>query len=123
MEQIPAIESVFAFATRWPIVISIVVAGAAAWFLTLVLERYFLPIAHDSNTLRHQKGATFIGNATVAAFFTTILWDAFVPEVPLLTRLGVSFVAGIVTAFVYPILAKLATARWPAIGSAWAPRE
>lgn len=121
--SIPSVESVLSFAGRWPILLSIIVAGAAAWFLTLVLERYFLPTVHDPEALRHQKGATFLVNAVLAALFTTLLWDALVPDVPLVTRLEVSFVAGIVTAFLYPILAKLATNRWPAIGSAWGPRE
>lgn len=121
--NIPSIESVLAFAGRWPILLSIIVAGAAAWFLTLIVERYFLPTVHDPEKLRHQKGATFLINWGLAALFTTILWDALVGDVPLVTRLEVSVVAGIVTAFLYPILAKVATARWPSIGSAWGPRE
>lgn len=123
MDQIPAVESVLAFATRWPIMLSIVVAGAAGWILALMVERYWFDTTSDPVRRRHQKLWTFLLNWGAAAGFTTLLWDALVAEVPLLTRLEVSIVTGIVTAFVYPILARLATNRWPAIGSAWGPRE
>jgi len=121
--SIPSVESVLAFAGRWPILLSIVVAGAAGWILTLVVERYFLPTVHDPEAIRHQKGATFVINWALGTLLTSILWDALVDDVPLVTRLEVSVVAAIVTAFLYPILARLATAKWPAIGSAWQPRE
>lgn len=117
------IENVLSFAGRWPILLSIVVAGAAGWMLTLMLERYALPIAHDDETRRHQKLATFLANIVLAAGLTTILWDALEPTASLVTRLEVSIVAAIITSFVYPILARLATKRWPEIGSAWGPRE
>jgi len=43
--------------------------------------------------------------------------------VPVRVTLAVSFVVGAVTAFAYPILARVATAKWPAIGSAWKAPE
>jgi hypothetical protein len=121
--DIPSIESVLDFAARWPVVLSIIVAGAAGWILTLILERYFLPTVETAEDVRHQKGVTFVLNWLLATIFTTILWDALEPQASLVTRLEVSIVAGIITAFVYPMLARVATKRWPEIGSAWSPRE
>lgn len=121
--SIPTVESVLQFATRWPALVAIIVGGLAAWFVTIVVERYFMPTAHDPDTLRHQKGATFILNWLLGGAFSSALWHAFVAGVPVRVTTVVSFVVGAVTAFAYPILAKLATNRWPAIGSAWQARE
>jgi len=121
--SIPTVESVLAFAGRWPILLSIVVAGAAGWILALMVERYWFDTTSDPAVRRHQKFGTFVLNWIAAAGFTSALWDALVPDVPLVTRLEVSVVAAVVTAFAYPILAKLATNRWPAIGSAWSPQD
>ncbi|MDX2059914.1 MAG: hypothetical protein SFV24_19045 [Gemmatimonadales bacterium] len=111
------------FALRWPILLSIVVAGAAGWIFALMVERYGFDTTDDPTELRHQKLITFGLNWAASTGFTTLLWDALVPEVPLGTRLEVSVVASVLTAFTYPILARLATKRWPDIGSAWSPRE
>lgn len=121
--NIPAIESVLSFAGRWPVLLSIVVAGAAGWIITLMVERYLLDVATDDRTRRHQKFGTFALNCGLSALLTTIMWDALVADVSLLTRLEVSAVAAVVTSFLYPVLAALATKRWPSIGSAWGPRE
>lgn len=117
------IETVLAFAGRWPILLSIVVAGAAGWMLTLVVERYFLPMVSAPEAVRRQKGFTFVLNWLLAAGATTLLLHALVPESRLVTRVEVALVSSLITAFVYPILARLATKRWPDIGSAWVVRE
>ena len=119
--NIPAIESVLSCAGRWPVLVSIVVAGAAGWIITLMVERYLLEVATTDRARRRQKFGTFLLNCGLSALLTTIMWDALVADVSLLTRLEVSAVAAVVTAFLYPVLAALATKRWPSIGSAWSP--
>ena len=121
--SIPTVESVLQFATRWPALLAIVIGGLAAWFVTIVAERYFMPTAHDPETIRHQKGGTFVLNWLLGGAFSSLLWHAFVAGVPLRVTTVVSFIVGAVTAFVYPILARLATEKWPSIGSAWQARE
>jgi len=120
---LPDIESVLTFAGRWPALLSIVVGGLAAWVVALVVERYFMPTAHDPDTVRHQKGLTFVLNWLLGGTFSSLLWHALVVGVPVRVTLAVSFVVGAVTAFAYPILARVATAKWPAIGSAWKAPE
>lgn len=121
--DIPTLETIFAFAGRWPALLSIAIGGLAAWAVALVVERYFFPTVHDPDAVRHQRGATFLLNWLLGGVFSSLLWHALVAGVPLRVTLAVSFVVGAVTAFVYPILARWATAKWPAIGSAWQPRE
>lgn len=123
MEQIPMFESVIAFASRHPQLLAIVVATLAAWIVALMVERYWLDTTADPKVVRHQKFGTFLLNVFLAGVLTPLLWNALAPAATWDVMLPASLVVGIITAFIYPILARVATNRWPSIGTAWMPRE
>lgn len=118
-----AIDSILNWAATRPVLLSLVLAGAAAFFVTLVVERYLLPTVHDPDALRRQKGATFLLCVVLSAVLDVAMWWALAPGAALGARIAVSVVAGILTSFLYPIVARWASQRWPSIGSAWVPRE
>lgn len=119
MDTIGTADRIVQFALRWPALLSIVVAGAAAHVLVVVVERFLLPEVHDPAALRTQRGIVFLITAALAMLLTASLWAVLVPDVPLVARLVVSGIAAILTAAAYPILGRIATSRWPDIGSAW----
>lgn len=117
------IDSVLNWLGSRPVLASLLLAGAAAFFLTLVVERYFLATTTDPERIRRQKGITFLLCVVLSAVLDVALWWALAPGAALGTRVAVSVVAGILTSFLYPIVARWASQRWPSIGSAWMPRE
>ena len=117
------VEAVLAFAARHPELLAILVGGLAAWIIALMYERYWLDTTADPVRIRHQKFGTFVLNVLLASALTPLLWNALDKAATWDVMLPASLVTGVITAFVYPILARVATNRWPSIGSAWVPRE
>lgn len=107
--------------THQPDLVCLLVGGLSAFFLTVALERYFLPTTIDPDVRRNQQGLTFIVCWLASATFSALMWWALDPADPLGVRVIVSLIVGVLTTSLYPALARFLTARYPLIGSAWTP--
>lgn len=103
----------------YPDLFILLLGGLIGYVLTLMLERYFLPIVQDPEAKRHQKGATFIFCWIVSGTASVLLWGALDPAKPLYARVVIGYLVNALTFLVYPVLARMATNKWPAIGTAW----
>lgn len=117
------IERWITWAATHGVLLALVVGSFVGWTVTLALERYFLPTAHDAEIRRRQKGLTFLFCWAACGTCMALMWWALDSTTPAGVRLVVSCVTGAVPFTVYPILARVATRRVPEIGTAWARPE
>lgn len=103
--------------------LALVVGSFAGWTLTLALERYFLPNAQEPDTRRRQRGLTFVFCWLACGTCMALMWWALDSTTAAGVRLVVSYVTGALPFTLYPILARLATDKFPAIGTAWIKDE
>jgi hypothetical protein len=102
-----------------PDLLSLIVGGAVALGLTLVLERYFLERAIDDAAKRRQKGGTFLFYWAVSAVAAAGLWWALDPADSWSVRIVVCVIVEPLPFFGYPFLGAFLTEKFPDLGSAW----
>jgi hypothetical protein len=118
--MIETVTAWLAFAGSHIDAVAVLVGSLVGYVLTVTLERYFLPIARDPAVRRRQRGFTFLVCWLASGTGSALLWWSLEPATAVSVRLTVSYVLGVLAFPVYPVLAAWLTARFPAIGSAWA---
>lgn len=98
-------------------IVAILLGTGAGNAASLILERYFIPATMAA---RQQQGITVIVALLAGATLSYLSWGALDPADPVSMRSIVSVSAAILGVVVYPVVARIATAHWPAIGSIWA---
>ncbi len=98
-------------------IVAILLGTGAGNAASLILERYFIP---ETMPGRQQQGITVIVALVAGASLSYLTWGVLDPTDSASMRSIVSISAAILAVIIYPIVARLATARWPAIGSIWA---
>jgi len=106
-------------AEHYPDTVCLLLGSIAAFTLTAMLERYFLPPTVDPVALRRQQGFTFLFCWLASGVISSALWTVVDPADPLRMRLVVSFTVGILPFPTYPILSRLAAAHFKAFSTAW----
>lgn len=102
---------------------SVIIGCMVGYVLTVMLERYFLPVVHDAQEKRRQRGLTFVFCWLASGTASALLWWALDGEHPVSARVTISYTIGVLSFVAYPVLANHLTAKYPAIGSAWAKPE
>jgi hypothetical protein len=114
------LEEVLEFGMHWPDLTSLVVGSIAGFIAALALELFFLPTTVDPDAKRRQKGYTFLVCWIMSTIFSALFWSALDPIDPPAMRWIVSATVTIAGFFFYPAIARYLTAKFPAIGTAWA---
>lgn len=102
---------------------AVITGSAVGYVLTVMLERYFLPIVYAPEARRRQKGMTFLFCWLASGTGSALLWWAIEPGFPAGPRVAICYVLGVLAFPVYPIVARALTERFPLIGSAWAKAD
>ena len=105
--------------SHYPDLLCLAVGSLVGYTLTVMVESYFLPVAVTPDSIRKQKGLTFLFCWLVSGAASAILWVFLDPADPPAMRIAVSYVVGVLSFPGYPFLAKVATSIWPRVGSAW----
>ncbi len=118
--MIETLTTWLAFAGQHIGILAVLVGSLVGYVLTVMLERYFLPLVQGRAARRRQRGFTFLFCWLASGTGSALLWWALEPATPPSVRLTISYVLGVLAFPVYPVLADWLTAKFPAIGSAWA---
>ena len=116
------IKNALALVAQYPDVLSLVLGTLIGFVFTTMIEWYFLPQYTDPGTRRRQQGLTFILCWIASSYASAVLWALLDPSDAPSFRIKVSILVGVLSFPGYPLIAKLATAIMPRIGSAWASK-
>ena len=117
--MIEILRSYFAFAAENFGPLALLGGSLSGYVLTVMLERYFLPIALRPDEIRRQKGLTFLFCWVASSTASAGLWWALDPVYRFGPRLVICYVLGVLTFPAYPIIARYLSDRFPRIASAW----
>ena len=96
--------------------VSVVVGTLSGWIVALVVEAFFLPLEWPK---RRQQGITVLLNILASGMGASLMWWALDGGTTFGHIAAVSFVVAPVSAVLYPIVGRWATAKWPMVASAW----
>ena len=117
------IEKYLGVLSHYYALISLIVGGIVGYTLTVMLERYFMPIATDPQTKRRQKGITFLFCWATSSISSCLMWWSLEPEDKHSAILAISFCVSVLSFVLYPIVVRYMMTHYPEIGSAWKREE
>ena len=105
---------------HYPDLVALLVGTLVGYVFVLMSRGRTSRLLPTDDTRRRMKGLTFILTWLASGTASGILWAFLDPNDPPQMRVTISFLVSILSFPGYPLLAKLATAFMPSIGSAWA---